>query len=653
MSIYAGVQGKKEVFDGYASLGIEKKRLVSVWGSKEGKKEELFNVFPKNSFIANGSPLYYSQDGATWTASTGLIKDLDHILLSYVKDRFICLCGQHLSSSSSDLKMFSSFDGLNWVEILTEEMKELNSLDPDNSHVVNWAFSEEKIVLKREGKSFSFDGKRWIKMSGIENEGDNKVAYGNGRFVVLNNARGNYSSYYSTDGVEWLLGGEFEKIYPNLYYAGDLFFAIRDDEASKYSYDGITWTTATGLPLGSGYNTIDDVIYINGNTCCRVIERDSDNNVTNSALYRLNKEAMKWEYFSELPTSDLHSITNVNEKFLGYVDSGSFYFSEDGIVWTKVSSPYSSNTLIIFTYGDGKVVVLTQKASVISLCSKDEGVTWLDSKYGSIGNFYDKKKKRLLRCVRTKIDDVFYLIQYSYDGKKWKPLLNGPTSTSATSSYTLDKIIYADGRYVAVGRNKLSFYSLDGEEWLEMSGLRAGSSSYDVCFGGGIFVAFNSNTSGVRYSTDGVTWLTPTVPPSSAIISLAYGNGKFVAMASSGKSFYSTNGDVWTTSTGLNTAYSYKVAYGNGKFVALPQSTLSNATLYYSLDGITWTALITETKIYSSGDIVFGNGRFVLLTGALSTYFNYYSFDGVEWLIGDSTSVVASNFIIIENEGEE
>ena len=651
MSIYAGVQGKKEVFDGYASLDVEKKRLVSVWGNKEGKKEELFNVFPKNSFIAGGSPLRYSKDGATWTTSTGLTVNLDHILLSYVKDRFVCLCGRHSSSTDSELKMFSSFDGLNWVEILTEEMKELNSLDPDNSSVVNWAFGEEKIVLLKEDKVFSFDGKKWTRMSGIEDGRVNLygVAYGNGKFVAITSIM----SYYSIDGIKWNKGGSLVGMYSELCYADGLFIVVDGDYDSRYSVDGVTWTTATGLPLYTN-NIIDNVVYINGNTYCRVIEYDSANKVTSSSLYQLNKESMRWEYFSELPTSKLRSITNVNEKFLGYVkNSGSFYSSEDGITWTEVSSPYDSSTSIVFTYGDGKVVVLTQEASAISLCSKDEGVTWLDSKYGNVGNFYDKKKKRLLRCERTEVDGIYYLIQYSYDGRKWKPLLNGPTSTSSSSSRSLSKIIYANERYVAVGTYGLSFYSLDGEEWIEMSGLYVGNYSYDVCFGGGIFVAFASLSSGVRYSTDGVTWLTPTTQPSSTSYSIAYGNGKFVAVSASGKSFYSTNGNVWTVSTGLNTAYSYKVAYGNGKFIALPQSGSSSATLYYSLDGITWTALTADIKKPSSSGIVFGNGRFVLLTGIPNLLFNYYSFDGVEWLIGDSTSNEVSNFVIIENEGGE
>ena len=67
---------------------------------------------------------------------------------------------------------------------------------------------------------------------------------------------------------------------------------------------------------------------------------------------------------------------------------------------------------------------------------------------------------------------------------------------------------------------------------------------------------------------------------------MAYGNGMFVAVSSSTAAAYSTDGIHWTASTLPSTAL-ISVAYGNGVFVALRNSSTAAA---YSTDGINWTA---------------------------------------------------------------
>lgn len=50
---------------------------------------------------------------------------------------------------------------------------------------------------------------------------------------------------------------------------------------------------------------------------------------------------------------------------------------------------------------------------------------------------------------------------------------------------------------------------------------------------------------------------------------IAYGNGKYVAVGSSGYVTTSTNGTSWTTPVRIGTEDWYSVTYGNGKFVAV------------------------------------------------------------------------------------
>ena len=87
----------------------------------------------------------------------------------------------------------------------------------------------------------------------------------------------------------------------------------------------------------------------------------------------------------------------------------------------------------------------------------------------------------------------------------------------------------------------------------------------------------------VQY-TLGVDWWITTLPESANWYSVAYGNGKFVAVASgSNKAACSTDGIAWTSVTLPSSANWRSVAYGNGKFVAVASG--SNKAAYSSAKG--------------------------------------------------------------------
>ena len=71
-------------------------------------------------------------------------------------------------------------------------------------------------------------------------------------------------------------------------------------------------------------------------------------------------------------------------------------------------------------------------------------------------------------------------------------------------------------------------------------------------------------------------------------MSICYGNGKFVAVASIDNYFaYSMDGLTWTeTNSGLTNRNWFSVCYGNDKFVVV---SLESNYFVYSTDGINWT----------------------------------------------------------------
>ena len=92
-----------------------------------------------------------------------------------------------------------------------------------------------------------------------------------------------------------------------------------------------------------------------------------------------------------------------------------------------------------------------------------------------------------------------------------------------------------------------------------------------VAYGGGKFVAVAGNSNAAAYSTDGFSWTETTLPSSLNWRSVAYGNGRFVAIANNSRSIvYSSDGISWTLEQNALPADSfYSIAYGDGKFVSV------------------------------------------------------------------------------------
>jgi hypothetical protein len=232
-------------------------------------------------------------------------------------------------------------------------------------------------------------------------------------------------------------------------------------------------------------------------------------------------------------------------------------------------------------------------------------------------------------------------------------------------------ITYGNGVFVAISYSYFSGMQLvvgdvaavstDGTNWIETK-LPSSSGWLGITYGNGKFIA-TSNGSEIAVSTNGYDWVLGSMPSSARWKGITYGNGKFVAVVDgpgqyvSGSGWtnnaaYSTDAVNWTHSTLPEnpegaTVYWEGVAYGNGKFVAVAGATESKHVAY-STDGITWTSsLMPYTLIWSN--IAYGGGMFVAVssgggpshslgygTNALAT-----SQDGVSW-IGRSTGTIAA-----------
>jgi hypothetical protein len=170
------------------------------------------------------------------------------------------------------------------------------------------------------------------------------------------------------------------------------------------------------------------------------------------------------------------------------------------------------------------------------------------------------------------------------------------------------------------------------------SHLGAGSNAWlSVAYGNGTFVAVGTGSgSKVKTSTDGINWTNPTYPVENTWRSVTYGGGQFVAVAFSGTTqrvMTSPNGTDWTIQPVTNSVEWVSVAYGNGKYVAVG----TGNQVMSSSNGIAWT-LHTAAADNEWRSVTYGNGLFVAVARTGAGDLVMTSPDGETW-----TSHAAAN----------
>ena len=221
------------------------------------------------------------------------------------------------------------------------------------------------------------------------------------------------------------------------------------------------------------------------------------------------------------------------------------------------------------------------------------------------------------------------------------------------------EIIYANNRFVCIGKDGVSFYSLDGVLWNEMTGLDAAVDlddyyAYDnLIYGKDKFMcACVGESSGViYYSTNGTTWNKKIFNESEDPVSvLGYGKDKFICFFGENQPYYSTDGITWTKGNKIapDDWYCTAIGYGNNQFIAVfCQYIYDEVTLYYSNDGITWTTnenLSLDNEPWR-GTLQFDNinyytDRYIANSGSTICY----SLDGVSWFTMPGINEDENNF---------
>lgn len=274
--------------------------------------------------------------------------------------------------------------------------------------------------------------------------------------------------------------------------------------------------------------------------------------------------------------------------------------------WVDATPPAPSAAWSVVGYGGGRWVTLSP-AGVAA--ESADGSTWTEhpAPPGSWQSLaYGDGEFVALSSVTGRTEELI-----STDGVRWTPLA-GPVGpwTSVT---------FGGGVFVAVSAHGQVVTSPDGRTWTT----RWSHPNYDltsVAFGGGHYVAVDAALGATLISADGVVW--SRILPAQAGVrwgAVAYGNGNFVALDSSGASDVETSvyGYVWAVHASSPLAVAHAEAFGCGQFVAVGTSASGAGGIASSWSGQAWVPATGPAT--SSGDwvsVAYGGHVFVALDSA-------------------------------------
>lgn len=550
-------------------------------------------AYGNNMFVAvaddSGSSTYnaaYSTDGKTWVGTT-LPRRVNWQSVVWGGDKFVAVAADiNYVAYSTDGKTWSTTKGQssglfttqNWISITYGKVS-------TGALFVAVASSYNKAAWSKDGLNWSeasFPSKATYNLAG--------VAWGqpsdstNGRFVTIP-SDGSDTVLYSTGGTSWATkSGGWANVSGNLRsvsYDGTQWVAATENSGEAvYSTTGKTWTKKSipdkqwrGLTcneeacvaVGYGSNiaaysinngdcgisdlgtedvgsTVSAVAYGNGvfvalATGHNAISYTGD--PTNVGAY--SSDGQTW-YPMVLPASSYwQSITfdPIQKRFVAI--GGGYYgyyeitdvaaYSTDGKNWTLATLPRELNTWQSVACESGTCVAITggvDSANTVAY-STDAGTTWTEVTSLLPSEYWQSVAYGAGKFIIIGWTDM---VLYSADGIKWTK------KESVLPSDYWQSVVWGDNKFVVVAYDSTAVAtSTDGLTWTSFADKMASEPWSAITYGDGVYFAvagdhgYGDAASGVfAYSADGVNWKTASIPFDGYWHSVAYGDGKFIAV---------------------------------------------------------------------------------------------------------------------------
>jgi hypothetical protein len=568
-----------------------------------------------------------SPDGITWTARTAPEANA-WSSITYGNGLFVAV------SISGTNQVMTSPDGINWTA-RTVPVGEWYSVTYGNGLyvAVSNLDSGNQVITSQ-------DGVNWTVKTTPENNGWASVTYGNGIFVaVASNSNGAYAIITSQDGNTWF--GRSSSIALNYVAYGNGLFVGGNTFAYSVSTNGINWT-ATSVASGSNLYPIG---YGNG----LFVALDKSTTITNKI--KTGFSGNFWTTIDYVDSNSWKAITYGNGIFVGVASTG----SKRVLRSTYAIAPEIPTISSIAPRNNGVRISIAPSSSVSYYAySIDNGFNWINS-YPSINS------NEVILDINALTNNVSYPLQLKAinDGGASCPtsviditpasgtIPDAPTNLTVNSFDTGSSIEFKapnndGGSYITNYE-----YSLDnGTTWITpsptikespitISGSLTNCSSYQMKlravneYGSG--TASETSVLSPKTSTNpGNTWTKRTASENNTWSGIAYGNGVYVAVASSGTNrvMSSNDGIIWTPRMAAVANSWSAVCFGNGLFVAVAVDGMTRVMT--SPDGINWTAR-KAAKSNAWKNVTYGNGLFVAVASSGTSSRVMTSPNGINW----------------------
>jgi predicted RecA/RadA family phage recombinase len=603
-----------------------------------------------------------SPDGITWTPRTPAV-DNPWQSVTYGNGLFVAV-----AFSGSGNRVMTSPDGITWTPRNAAANNNWYSVTYGNGLFVAVAFSGigNRVMT-------SPDGITWTSRTSAANIDWQSVTYGNGLFVAVAETGTGNRVMTSPDGITWTIRTSAANDgWISITYGNGVFVAVSYDGTVMTSPDGIIWTNRTSATNSSWYG----ITFGNGLFVA----------VAYLGAVMTSSDGINWTSRTSATNNNWRSVTYANGLFVAVSTTGT---GNRVMTSSDVFAPGSpSINSITPAYTTASVAFTAPTNSGYSAItnyeySKDNGSTWVTpspavttSPFTISGLTGGTTYPIQLRAVNSVGSGCGSATMSTTTLVPVSP--NEPTSVVATAGLNGANIAFTAPSNDGGGAITSYEYSINnGSSWTAIastsSPLNIGSltncTEYTIKIravnvaGGGTASAAVTVTP-QNGQQRGITWTSRTSAAANNWNSVTYGNGLFVAVASSGtdnRVMTSLDGINWIIRTSAANNIWQSVTYGNGVFVAVASySAISGNRVMTSPDGITWT-IRTSAANNSWSSVTYGNGLFVAVASysAISGNRVMTSPDGITWTSRTSaannswTSVTYGNglFVAVSYDG--
>jgi hypothetical protein len=433
----------------------------------------------------------------------------------------------------------------------------------------------------------SSDGTNWTRRVSGTSDHLNSVTYANRQFVAVGSAG---TIVTSPDGLLWTpqYGGTFFSL-NGVAFGNGMYVVVGQNNTILTSLDGVLWVSRSSGPFH-----LTDVAY--GNNIFVAV---------GSALLT-SPDGLNW--FRQALEPALGTIAFGGGLFVGAAggsfEGGSIWTSVDGSDWRQQNS--TEGEVRDIAYGSGRWVAVAGRLDYSDgfIYSSSNAIDWVQAHTNATpvqGVGFGTG-----RFVAT-LDDGTVLL--SENGLNWANPLRRPLDVL----YGWRDMTYGPNGFVAVGPYVAIASSSNGVTWTDWpspTNVEPYVEFQSIAYGNGLYVA-GATSRPLWVSADLINWTNPAPTLSvDTIDDIIYANHGFVAVSGSdGVVLSSPDGIRWTLHELPPVGYWYlqAVAHGNGVYVLAARDRLAA-----SRNLTNWHVSDMGSAAYARG-VAYGNGRFVVV----------------------------------------